>query len=154
MSQCDAILAVLADGRPHAYREIHDRVGFCRLNSRVAELRARGHRIECNKTGGDFVYQLQAGEVSELERVAEPIVTGLPVAGTDLGATGQPGSGSLTSTLVEPLDETDPSGRVLDNAPLGSVSSSGGETDDWGRTDGAAQLSLLPDPVRRERWAA
>lgn len=65
MSQCDQILAVLADGRPHSYLEIHERVGFCRLNSRVSELRERGHEITCDKTGGDFVYQLRPAPLGD-----------------------------------------------------------------------------------------
>lgn len=47
-SQNDMIAAVLADGRPHTSAELHERVGFCRLNSRVAELRSRrGLNIVC-----------------------------------------------------------------------------------------------------------
>lgn len=59
LSQCDRILRVLSDGRPHSMQEIHRLVGFCRLNSRVAELRKRGHRITCDKTGGRYVYRLE-----------------------------------------------------------------------------------------------
>jgi hypothetical protein len=59
MSQCDLILEVLADGKPHSFREIHQHAGFCRMNSRVAELRAkRGLNIVCHKGGGDYRYQL------------------------------------------------------------------------------------------------
>lgn len=64
-SQCDRVLAVLADGQPHSYREIHERAGFMRLNSRIAELRARGHNIECVKAGGDYRYRI----VSALEEI-------------------------------------------------------------------------------------
>lgn len=47
-SQADLIARVLADGRPHTAAEIHHQVGFCRLNSRVAELRSRrGMNIVC-----------------------------------------------------------------------------------------------------------
>lgn len=55
-SQCDRILSVLADGRPKAIQEIHEVVGPCRLNSRIAELRSRGHEIVCwkAKLGRDF----------------------------------------------------------------------------------------------------
>lgn len=69
MSQCAAILAVLSDGRPHRMEEIHQRVGFCRLNSRVAELRGRGHVIECDKTGGNYTYVLVAAPESERSAV-------------------------------------------------------------------------------------
>ncbi len=58
MSQCDRILEFLSDGREHEMRDIHRAVGFCRLNSRVAELRKRGHHIECRKTHREFFYTL------------------------------------------------------------------------------------------------
>lgn len=62
-SQNARVLAVLADGRPHTAAEIHQRAGFMRLNSRVAELRAKeGLDISCTQTGPagpeHFVYQL------------------------------------------------------------------------------------------------
>lgn len=54
-SQCARILAVLADGLPHTVAEIHQRCGFSRLNSRIAELRPRvareGLAIECRHNG-------------------------------------------------------------------------------------------------------
>lgn len=65
MSQCAAILAVLSDGKPHPMREIHDRVGTCRLNSRIAELRKRGHNITCDPAGGKYVYQWHAPALDE-----------------------------------------------------------------------------------------
>lgn len=58
LSQCDRILAFLADGEPHTMTRVHQAVGFCRLNSRVSELRKRGHRIECWRDGADYVYRL------------------------------------------------------------------------------------------------
>lgn len=48
MSQCAAILDVLTDGQWHTVADIHRRAGYSRLNSRVSELRERGHRIECD----------------------------------------------------------------------------------------------------------
>lgn len=52
-SQCDLIAAVLADGQPHTAAEIHERCGFSRLNSRIAELRSRrGLNIECRHVAG------------------------------------------------------------------------------------------------------
>lgn len=56
MSQCDRIAAVLADGQPHRMTDIHRVVGFCRLNSRIAELRTRGHVIVCERKGADYIY--------------------------------------------------------------------------------------------------
>lgn len=49
-SQCQRVLAVLSDHRPHTITEIHERAGTMRLNSRVAELRSRGHVIKCWST--------------------------------------------------------------------------------------------------------
>src|SRR4051812_23547231 len=60
MSQCQQILQVLSDGCEHEMRDIHREVGFCRLNSRVAELRSRGHEITCRRTGGSYFYKLEA----------------------------------------------------------------------------------------------
>lgn len=57
-SQAQRILDVLSDGEKHRMEEIHQRAGFSRLNSRISELRKRGHVISCDKTGGQYVYQL------------------------------------------------------------------------------------------------
>jgi len=46
VSQCAAILEVLADGEWHTVADIHRRAGYSRLNSRVSELRDRGHVID------------------------------------------------------------------------------------------------------------
>lgn len=46
MSQCARVLEVLADHRFHSIQEIHQRAGTMRLNSRIAELRKRGHDIQ------------------------------------------------------------------------------------------------------------
>lgn len=80
-SQCDGILAVLADGRPHRMEEIHQRVGFCRLNSRVAELRKRGHHIECDKTGGRYIYRLLLRE-TDVSQTEAPASVSLSSIGT------------------------------------------------------------------------
>ncbi len=45
-SQCSRVLAALGDGRWHSVAAIHRQAGTMRLNSRVAELRKRGHVIE------------------------------------------------------------------------------------------------------------
>lgn len=58
VSQCDRILAVLADGCEHEMRDIHRVAGFCRLNSRVSELRSRGHEITCRREGACYFYRL------------------------------------------------------------------------------------------------
>jgi len=52
-SQNDLIAAHVADGEWHTTQEIHQRCGFSRLNSRVAELRKRrGMLIECRHVDG------------------------------------------------------------------------------------------------------
>lgn len=66
VSQNDRVLAALADGRWRTVPELHARVGPCRLNSRVAELRKRGHRIECRTVAGRvgparYEYRLVSG---------------------------------------------------------------------------------------------
>lgn len=59
MSQCDRVYAVLVDGKPHRMREIHERAGFMRLNSRISELRdKRSLFIYCWHGDGDWNYQL------------------------------------------------------------------------------------------------
>lgn len=68
-SQCARVLAVLQDGRPHTVPEIHDRAGTMRLNSRIAELRKRGHNIICEHTPGEtgagaYSYRLITGPLS------------------------------------------------------------------------------------------
>lgn len=51
-THCQRVLDVLADGRRHSVPEIHRRAGTMRLNSRVAELRKRGHDIVCDRIPG------------------------------------------------------------------------------------------------------
>jgi len=57
-SQCDRVLEVLADGRPHTITEIHERAGTMRLNSRISQMRSRGHNIVCERVGQDYRYTL------------------------------------------------------------------------------------------------
>lgn len=89
MSQCDRILAFLSDGRPHRMEEVHQAVGFCRLNSRIAELRSRGHVIVCEKTKRVYVYRLVGAPLKE-----EP---GVGQGARDLGCPGDTGLGSSLS---------------------------------------------------------
>lgn len=109
-SQCDLIQAVLSDGQPHRMEEIHQRVGFCRLNSRIAELRSkRGLNIVCDKSGGTYSYRL-VGALSE----PEP-------RGEGLG----PEAPRRTSGIPDGIPA-----RVADRAPVGEVhhSSSGSDS--------------------------
>lgn len=62
MSQSARILEVLRDERPHTMTSIHQEVGFCRLNSRISELRKRGHDIRCWRDGDDYFYKLTCGD--------------------------------------------------------------------------------------------
>lgn len=53
-SQCDLIAGVLSDGEWHTTFLIHQRCGYSRLNSRIAELRSRrGMIIECRHVDGE-----------------------------------------------------------------------------------------------------
>lgn len=47
MTDCDRLLAVLQDGRPHSHSELYG-LGMI-VHSRVADLRAKGHNITCTK---------------------------------------------------------------------------------------------------------
>ena len=51
-SQCERVLSVLGDGRWHSVSGIHRKAGTMRLNSRISELRSRGHEIECERRKG------------------------------------------------------------------------------------------------------
>lgn len=51
-SQNGRILAALASGRWQTTRTIHAKAGTCRLNSRMAELRRHGYRIEHERVPG------------------------------------------------------------------------------------------------------
>ena len=58
MTHCERVLDLLSDGQPHTYRELYDlRV---MAHSRVADLRKRGHVIDCWRDGDDYLYQLKA----------------------------------------------------------------------------------------------
>lgn len=75
-SQNARLLAVLSDGEWHTSRELHERCGYMRTNSRVAELRSHGHDIQGEsvpgKTGTDgYRYRLLA---DQLPRVVPPPV--------------------------------------------------------------------------------
>jgi uncharacterized protein YceH (UPF0502 family) len=65
-SQCSRLLALLRRG-PRSHHEIHDLAGHMIVNSRVAELRTKGHDISCKRVGDLYVYSLlkEAGEPNE-----------------------------------------------------------------------------------------
>src|SRR4051812_21407118 len=95
MSQCQQILAVLSDGREHEMRDIHRMVGFCRLNSRVAELRSRGHEITCRRANGHYFYKLEAAVVPSPAASTEPPASNSAPLGP-LAQSGRDGAGVLT----------------------------------------------------------
>lgn len=102
MSQNSRILAVLADGHPHTTAEIHRIAGFSRLNSRIAELRKRGHVIECAYIGGTgpeaFEYRLQPSSAgTETATPPQEQVVDVKAVGN-----GNPPS-SCPPALVEPV---------------------------------------------------
>lgn len=57
MTHAERVLQLLADGKPHSHLEGY-RLGVM-LHSRVADLRKKGHRIECWRDGDQYLYQLQ-----------------------------------------------------------------------------------------------
>lgn len=56
MSHDELVLDLLSDGKPHGHMELYA-LGVM-AHSRVASLRRKGHVIECNKTGGAYLYRL------------------------------------------------------------------------------------------------
>lgn len=92
-SQCDRILRVLEDGNWHRMEEVHQRVGFCRLNSRISELRHRGHNIVCDKSRGVYKYRL----------LEEPdVAAASPPSGSSSESVHQDGSAVSTSPQAQP----------------------------------------------------
>lgn len=91
-SQCDRVLAVLKDGRPHTMVEIHEAAGFMRLNSRISDLRHRlrdrGQTITCRRDGEHYVYQLVALEEPDplRERASGSSSVPAPAAAASLSA--------------------------------------------------------------------
>lgn len=82
-SQNDRILELLADRRPHRVPDIHQAVGTCRLNSRIAELRKRlraeGLTIVCRHlpglTGAE-AYEYELTTLDERGAVGQDAVSG------------------------------------------------------------------------------
>lgn len=104
-SQCDLIYSVLRDGLPHTAAEIHQRCGYSRLNSRIAELRSRrGLNIVCEHipgagTGPDAYRYTLIG-------TSEPAdATPGPSAGSDAPA--PPESEQVTVPLPVPAGASD-----------------------------------------------
>ena len=109
MSQCDRVMAVLADGQSHSIREIHERAGTMRLNSRIAELRKRGHVIVCDRGGGDYAYQLISLDAPEQQSTGAGSGSGASSEGGEARACRDLNAGTVTgpSTSHEappPLD--------------------------------------------------
>jgi biotin operon repressor len=101
-SQNERILEVLRDGQPHRMEEIHQRVGFCRLNSRIAELRDRGYQITCDKGGGLYVYRL----IGEVEASAASGMAPCRLAGPALASTSSPTRLEHPQPAAQPQAET------------------------------------------------
>lgn len=53
------VLAVLSDGREHSTYEIVHAAQVCAVNSIVAELRANGLRISCERRADRWYYRLE-----------------------------------------------------------------------------------------------
>lgn len=52
------VLAVLRDGEEHTTRDIVRRAHVCAVNSCIAELRANGYRIACQRRNATWRYRL------------------------------------------------------------------------------------------------
>lgn len=104
-SQCDRVLEVLADGRWHGIREIHDRAGTMRLNSRVAELRRRrGLQIECSRIDGEYGYRLtlEEGQPAHAESPGGQPYTGRPSSSDTDSATLRARADALLTAAASP----------------------------------------------------
>jgi len=51
--------AVLADGNPHSTMEIIEAAQVCAVNSVIAELRANGRTITCQRVDDVWFYQME-----------------------------------------------------------------------------------------------
>jgi len=51
-THCGRVLAVLADGKPHTTRDLYRQAGPMILHSRIADLRTKGYRIQCEHIAG------------------------------------------------------------------------------------------------------
>ncbi len=51
-THCGKVLAALSDGLPHTTRQLYREAGPMILHSRVADLRKKGYRIECEHIDG------------------------------------------------------------------------------------------------------
>jgi len=74
-THCDRVLDLLADGRWHSHLELYQ-LGTV-AHSRVADLRRRGHRIDCRRDCDLYLYRLVTVR-GEGGAVPEP--AGVPVA--------------------------------------------------------------------------
>lgn len=59
MTHNERVLALLSDGEPHSHHELYDLRVIA--HSRVASLRAQGHRIDCWRENGLHWYRLDDG---------------------------------------------------------------------------------------------
>ena len=87
MSQCDRVLAVLQDGRPHSFHELLREVP-CIVHSRISELRSRGHLIECHRRNGDYLYVLVGTLREEAVGLEQTAASSLSVPTGDLSPPG------------------------------------------------------------------
>lgn len=69
MTHAEKVLQLLSDGKPHSHLEGY-RLGVM-LHSRVADLRKKGHVIECWREGDHYLYQLDVS--AELARMLSPL---------------------------------------------------------------------------------
>lgn len=164
MSQSADLLALLSDGRPHEMRSIHRAIGFCRLNSRVSELRGRGYSIVCDKSNREYVYTLISRPLEDDDNGRTGDVASSRSPGHSLATEAAPSSSSgCVSGVLPDNDRVDT--NVQSPAPLdksettrarSSLASSGRGTD--GETQSplvaSAPFPVLPGGQLTLRWAA
>lgn len=142
-SQCDRVFEVLKDHRPHSIEEIHERAGTMRLNSRIADLRKRGHNIVCTRERTHFDEKRRPQHtyfyvlVRPLDSEQEPNGAAPGVASPRLPVDAAP---ALSGTAVSSCSGSSGSAGLTANPAHGDAE--------------PLQLSLLPPARPRERWAA
>lgn len=96
MTGCERILALLSDGRQHSHHELYALNVI--VHSRVAELRKRGHDIECSRDGDIYSYRL-------LTSLEEPPRLAGPGGSSSEGPSTSPGGALSLDSSGEPLSE-------------------------------------------------
>jgi hypothetical protein len=79
VTHAEKVLRLLSDGKPHTHMEGY-RLGVM-LHSRVADLRAKGYRIDCWREGDNYLYQLGAVLAGDDPETTGRVSTVVPLPG-------------------------------------------------------------------------